>query len=76
MFVRLIDYYMIPQDQRRLTIPEDVYLRLEEIAAEERKGKAEIIASMITPLSLAQSILRYVTANRKIILWIKRIQER
>jgi len=49
---------MIPQEERRITIPENVYLGLEEIAANERKKiKEEIIKAMITPKSLAQNIL-------------------
>ncbi|MDD2246369.1 MAG: hypothetical protein PHC39_04725 [Proteiniphilum sp.] len=50
---------MIPQDERRITLPEEVYLGLEDIAANERKKqKNEVLKSLITPKSLAQSVIR------------------
>jgi len=49
---------MIPQEERRITIPENVYLVLEDIAADERKKvKNPLLKAMITPKSLAQSML-------------------
>ena len=50
---------MIPESERTLVIPEDVYLALEESAAECRKGADNIVSqSLITPKSMAQRILR------------------
>ena len=55
---------MIPESDRTLVLPEAVYLALEECAAMERKkvkGKDElsnIKRSTITPLSLAQRVVR------------------
>ena len=49
---------MIPQLERRITIPEDVYVALGEIAAKERqKIKDPLFKKMITEKSLAQHIL-------------------
>jgi hypothetical protein len=49
----------IPQDERRITIPEDIYLGLEDIAAEERKKQPnEVLKALITQKSLAQSVLK------------------
>ncbi len=48
----------IPVEDRRLIIPELVYLRLEDIAANERKKNDNpVIKAMITPKSVAQKIL-------------------
>mgnify|MGYP001263638389 CR=1 FL=1 len=47
----------IPVEDRRLIIPESVYLKLEDMAAEKRKKADEIIKPLITPKSLAQKIL-------------------
>lgn len=49
---------IIPVEDRRLIIPENVYLGLEDMAADERKKvKQEVVKAMITPKSLAQHIL-------------------
>ena len=49
---------VIPVEDRRLIIPENVYLGLEDMAANERKKvKQEVIKAMITPKSLAQHII-------------------
>jgi hypothetical protein len=48
---------IIPVEDRRLIIPESVYLKLEDMAAEKRKKADEIIKPLITPKSLAQKIL-------------------
>ena len=49
---------MIPQDERRITLPEDVYLGLEEMAAAERKKVSNpLIKELITPKSLAQKLI-------------------
>jgi hypothetical protein len=49
---------MIPQEERRITIPENTYLGLEDYAANERKKtKNPLLKEMITPKSLAQKIL-------------------
>jgi len=58
--------YQIPDpEDRTITIPEDVYLALEGHAESEAKrmaGKTDVkdhpVARMMTPKSLAQSILR------------------
>ena len=48
---------MIPQLERRITIPEDVYVALGEIAAKERqKIKDPLFKKMITEKSLAQHL--------------------
>jgi uncharacterized membrane protein len=53
---------MIPQEERRITIPEGVYLALEDMAANERKKTDnEVIKALITPKSLAQKILAMAT---------------
>lgn len=49
---------VIPVEDRRLIIPEKVYLGLEDMAANERKKiKVDVIKAMITPKSLAQKLL-------------------
>jgi len=49
---------LIPQEDRRIVIPDKVYLGLEDMAANERKKvKDEVIKAMITPKSLAQHII-------------------
>jgi hypothetical protein len=48
---------IIPVEDRRLVIPESVYLALEDMAAEERKTASEISKPLITPRSTAQHIL-------------------
>jgi len=49
---------VIPVEDRRLIIPDKVYLALEDMAANERKKvKDEVIKAMITPKSLAQHII-------------------
>jgi hypothetical protein len=55
----------IPVEDRRLIIPESVYLDLEDMAAEKRKKADEFTKALITPLSLAQKILLVVTTNEK-----------
>lgn len=56
---------MIPQEERRITIPEKVYLALEEIAANERKKTTNpLIKEMITPKSLAQNLLASAVKKR------------
>jgi hypothetical protein len=47
----------IPAEDRCLIIPEVIYLKLEDMAAEKRKKADEIIKPLITPKSLAQKIL-------------------
>lgn len=47
----------IPAENRCLIIPEVIYLKLEDMAAEKRKKADEIIKPLITPKSLAQKIL-------------------
>jgi hypothetical protein len=55
----------IPQEERRITIPEDVYLNLEMMAAQERQNAPNIvIKAMITPKSLAQKILATATSRK------------
>ena len=55
----------IPQDERRLTLPEDVYLALEDMAADERKKQPnELVQALITPKSLAQSVLRNIVKKK------------
>ena len=54
----------IPVEDRRLVIPESVYLVLEDMAAAERKkNNNPVIKEMITPKSVAQKILA-VAAKR------------
>ena len=48
---------IIPVEERRLIIPEDVYLRLEDMAAEKRKTADDIAKPLITAKSTAQHIL-------------------
>ena len=49
---------IIPVEERRIIIPEKVYLALEELAANERKKNSNpVIKAMITPKSVAQKIL-------------------
>jgi uncharacterized membrane protein len=56
----------IPVEDRRLIIPESVYLALEDMAAEKRKNADEIIKPLITPKSVAQKILALaVEADRR-----------
>ena len=51
---------------RRIVIPEMVYLRLEEIAANERKKVDNpLVKEMITPLSVAQKILAVATNEKR-----------
>lgn len=58
---------MIPQEERRITIPEDVYIGLDVMAANERKKTPnEVIKAMITPKSLAQKILA-TSVKRKVV---------
>lgn len=53
------------QTERRLTIPEDVYNALQRYSSEEKKRmKNPAIAELITPLSLAQHILRNEVQKR------------
>jgi hypothetical protein len=48
----------IPVEDRRIVIPETVYLRLEDMAADERKKTDNpVIKAMITSKSMAQKIL-------------------
>lgn len=52
-----------PQSERRLTIPDDVFAALVEYSNAERKrmasnGTNPLVIEMITPLSLAQHILK------------------
>lgn len=55
---------MIPESDRTLVLPEHIYLALEECAARERKklvqklGKDALAIRLVTPLSLAQKIIR------------------
>jgi hypothetical protein len=56
----------IPVEDRRLIIPESVYLALEDMAAEKRKKAEEYVKPLITPKSLAQKILALaVEADRR-----------
>ena len=55
---------IIPVEDRRLVIPESVYLALEDIAAEKRKVADEISKPLITPKSLAQHILSVAVKKR------------
>lgn len=55
----------IPVEDRRLIIPEKVYLILENMAAEERKTASEISKPLITPKSTAQHILAVATERHK-----------
>jgi hypothetical protein len=48
---------VIPVEDRRLVIPEKVYLGLEDMAAKRRKKADDIIKPLITPKSVAQKIL-------------------
>lgn len=49
----------IPAEDRTIVIPADVYLALEDYAADKRKGMPnELMAAIVTPKSAAQSILR------------------
>ena len=49
---------VIPVEDRRIVIPDKVYLALEDIAANERKkNNNPVIKAMITPKSVAQKIL-------------------
>lgn len=52
-------------EDRRLVIPEGVYLALEDMAAERRKTVDEIIKPLITPKSVAQKILALAVAADK-----------
>ena len=54
---------IIPVEDRRIVIPENVYLALEDMAAEKRKKADDFVKPMITPKSLAQKILA-VAVNR------------
>ena len=48
----------IPVEDRRIVIPEMVYLRLEDMAADERKKTDNpVVKAMITSRSMAQKIL-------------------
>ena len=55
---------MIPESDRTLILPEAVYLALEECAAKERRkivqklGKDALAVRLVTPLSLAQRVVR------------------
>jgi hypothetical protein len=56
---------VIPVEDRRIVIPDKVYLGLEEFAASERKKtKNPVIQEMITPKSLAQKILAMAVQKR------------
>jgi hypothetical protein len=55
---------IIPVEERRLLIPEQVYLVLEDIAAEKRKFADEISKPLITPKSVAQHALSLYTRKR------------
>ena len=55
----------IPVEDRKLIIPESVYLELEDMAAEKRKKADEFVKPLITPLSMAQKILLVVTTREK-----------
>jgi hypothetical protein len=55
----------IPVEDRRLIIPEQVYLTLEDIAAEKRKTADEIAKPLITPRSTAQHILSVAVERYK-----------
>ena len=49
---------VIPVEDRRIVIPDKIYLALEDLAADERKKvKNPLLKAMITPKSLAQSML-------------------
>lgn len=59
----------LPQTERRLTIPDDVFAALVEYAKAERKrmesvGSNPLIIEMITPLSVAQHILKNEVQKR------------
>lgn len=61
----------IPESDRTLILPEPVYLALEECAAKERRklvqklGKDALAVRLVTPLSLAQKVVRrYVEGER------------
>lgn len=54
----IMEKSIIPVEDRRIVIPEIVYLGLEELAASERKKVDNpVIKAMITPKSVAQKIL-------------------
>lgn len=56
---------MMTQDERRLTIPEDVMVALNKYAAVERKRqKNPMIAELITGKSIAQHILKNEVQKR------------
>ena len=57
---------IIPVEDRRIVIPEVVYLRLEDMAANERKKTSNpLVKEMITPKSLAQKILALAAGKGK-----------
>lgn len=57
----------IPVEDRRIVIPEGVYLLLEDMAANERKKTVNpVIKEMITPKSLAQKILSVAVGKGKV----------
>lgn len=50
---------IVPQEDRRITWPEDVHYALEDYAFDQRKkAGSEIVAMLITPKSAAQAIIR------------------
>jgi hypothetical protein len=58
---------VIPVEDRRIVIPDKVYLALEDIAANERKkNNNPVIKAMITPKSVAQKILAVAVEQGKV----------
>ena len=56
----------IPVEDRRIVIPERVYLRLEDMAADERKKTDNpVIKAMITSRSMAQKILAVAVDQKR-----------
>ena len=51
---------IIPVEDRRIVIPEDVYLALEEYAAKSRKALPKELQATMTAKSAAQSVMRQV----------------
>ena len=55
----------VPQVLRRITMPQDVYLAYEDIAADLRKkADNELVAELITPISVAQKVLKTFAARQ------------
>ena len=56
----------IPVEDRRIVIPEMVYLRLEDMAADERKKTDNpVVKAMITSRSMAQKILAVAVDEKR-----------